>query len=124
MVNTGNKTITHNNAKGTSLDDRFAPILTQIRQDLLNRGYSSKEQQQPFTNPSAKEFAGVNDSIDANDKDRFGTYLEQAKILNSDKTILTNDEILAIKPFTGNDTKPRIAVASEHTDPVFFSKMI
>jgi hypothetical protein len=50
--------------------------------------------------------------------------LEQVKTLNSDKTILTNDEILAIKPFTGDDTRPRIAVASEHTDPVFFSKMI
>jgi len=37
---------------------------------------------------------------------------------------LTNAEILALSPFTGNDTRPRIAVASEHTDPVFFSKMI
>ena len=41
LVDTGDKTITHNNAKGTSLDDRFAPALTQIRQDLLNKGYSA-----------------------------------------------------------------------------------
>ena len=63
-------------------------------------------------------------SLNQNDTDQFGTPSEQASTLNSDKTILTNAEILALHPFTGNDTKPRIAVASEHTDPAFFSKMI
>lgn len=63
-------------------------------------------------------------SVNQNDTDQFGTPSEQAATLNSDKTILTNAEILALHPFTGNDTRPRIAVASEHTDPAFFSKMI
>lgn len=63
-------------------------------------------------------------SLNQNDVDQFGTNSQQAATLNSDKTILTNAEILALHPFTGNDTKPRIAVASEHTDPAFFSKMI
>lgn len=45
LVDTGDKIITHNNAKGESLDNRFAPILTQIRQELTDEGYSSKEQQ-------------------------------------------------------------------------------
>lgn len=54
----------------------------------------------------------------------YGSPEEQLRVLNSDNTILTNDEILALKPFTGNDIRPRIAVASEHTDPAFFAKQI
>jgi len=64
------------------------------------------------------------DSVESVEQDRFGTQKEQLATLNSNKTILTNSEILALRPFTGNDTKPRIAVASEHTDPVFYSKML
>lgn len=52
------------------------------------------------------------------------TYKENVETLESDKTILSNEEILKLKPFTGNDKAPRIAVASEHTDPVFFAKKI
>lgn len=47
------------------------------------------------------------------------TYKENVATLESDKTILSNEEILKLRPFTGNDKAPRIAVASEHTDPVF-----
>lgn len=71
-----------------------------------------------------KHVDGGSNTSNQNDTDQFGTPSEQASTLNSDKTILTNAEILALHPFTGNDTKPRIAVASEHTDPAFFSKMI
>lgn len=52
------------------------------------------------------------------------TYKENVETLESDKTILSNEEILKLKPFTGNDKAPRIAVASERTDPVFFAKKI
>lgn len=52
------------------------------------------------------------------------TYKENIETLESDKTILSNEEILRLRPFTGNDKAPRIAVASEHTDPVFFAKKI
>lgn len=52
------------------------------------------------------------------------TYKENIATLESDKTILSNEEILKLRPFTGNDKAPRIAVASEHTDPVFFAKKI
>lgn len=52
------------------------------------------------------------------------TYKENIETLESDKTILSNEEILKLRPFTGNDKAPRIAVASEHTDPVFFAKKI
>lgn len=102
LTNTGNSTITHKNQQGVEQDNgRFSSILTKIRDEFK-----------------------TNNSSSTSDVERFGTTEEQHKTLNSNKTILTNSEILALHPFTGNDTKPRIAVASEHTDPVFFSKMI
>ena len=56
-------------------------------------------------------------------KDTHNVSYEQAqKTISSTNTILTNEEILALHPFTGSDTHPRIAVASEKTDPVFFAK--
>lgn len=58
-------------------------------------------------------------------KDTHNVSYEQAqKIISSPNTILTNEEILALHPFTGSDTHPRIAVASEKTDPAFFAKQI
>lgn len=58
-------------------------------------------------------------------KDTHNVSYEQAqKTINSSNTILTNEEILALHPFTGSDTHPRIAVASEKTDPVFFAKYL
>lgn len=56
-------------------------------------------------------------------KDTHNVSYEQAqKTISSPNTILTNEEILALHPFTGSDTHPRIAVASEKTDPAFFAK--
>lgn len=52
------------------------------------------------------------------------TYKENVATLESDKTILSNEEILKLRPFTGDDKAPRIAVAFEHTDPAFFAKDI
>lgn len=58
-------------------------------------------------------------------KDTHNVSYEQAqKTISSPNTILTNEEILALHPFTGDDTHPRIAVASEKTDPVFFAKYL
>lgn len=58
-------------------------------------------------------------------KDTHNVSYEQAqKIISSPNTILTNEEILALHPFTGSDAHPRIAVASEKTDPVFFAKQL
>lgn len=58
-------------------------------------------------------------------KDTHNVSYEQAqKTISSHNTILTNEEILALHPFTGSDTHPRIAVASEKTDPVFFAKYL
>ncbi len=52
------------------------------------------------------------------------SYQQAQKTLSSPNTILTNEEILALHPFTGSDTHPRIAVASEKTDPAFFAKQL
>lgn len=58
-------------------------------------------------------------------KDTHNVSYEQAqKAISSPNTILTNEEILALHPFTGSDTHPRIAVASEKTDPAFFAKQL
>lgn len=58
-------------------------------------------------------------------KDTHNVSYEQAqKTMSSPNTILTNEEILALHPFTGSDTHPRIAVASEKTDPAFFAKQL
>lgn len=58
-------------------------------------------------------------------KDTHNVSFEYAKkIISSPNTILTNEEILALHPFTGSDTHPRIAVASEKTDPAFFAKQL
>ena len=58
-------------------------------------------------------------------KDTHNVSYEQAqKTISSPNTILANEEILALHPFTGSDTHPRIAVASEKTDPAFFAKQL
>lgn len=58
-------------------------------------------------------------------KDTHNVSYEQAqKTISSPNTILTNEEILALHPFTCSDTHPRIAVASEKTDPAFFAKQL
>lgn len=58
-----------------------------------------------------------------NDPTNFNGATESKGIIESDKTILTNQELIKLRPYTGTDN-PRIAVASEHTDPVFFAKRI
>lgn len=63
--------------------------------------------------------------INTENKDTHNVSYEQAqKTISSPNTILTNEEILALHPFTGSDTHPRIAVASEKTDPAFFAKQL
>lgn len=63
--------------------------------------------------------------VSAEYKDTHNVSFEQAqKTISSPNTILTNEEILALHPFTGSDTHPRIAVASEKTDPAFFAKQL
>ena len=101
-------------------DDKSKVALKAI-EDVFNKTQAELSNIETSTdNNSSSEQVSLNQ----NDTDQFGTISQQVSTLNSDKTILTNAEILALHPFTGNDTKPRIAVASEHTDPVFFSKMI
>ena len=69
------------------------------------------------------EVTDINNTNETNnDPINFNNNKQSQEIINSDKTILTNEELRLIRPYTGNN--PRIAVASEHTDPVFFSKKI
>ena len=67
----------------------------------------------------------TNGKLGAKKKSTYENIIkEDVDTIQSDNTILSNDEILKLRPFTGNDKAPRIMVASELTDPVFFSKMI
>lgn len=59
-----------------------------------------------------------NTKNNANDSERFAGVEESEKTINSDKTILSNEE-LAYWNKKGVDKKPRILVGSERTDPAF-----
>lgn len=65
------------------------------------------------------EFNGKN-----NPQENFNGPKESQEVLESPNTILSNKELLKLKPYTGSDTHPRIAVASEHADPAFFAQQI
>lgn len=65
----------------------------------------------------------INNSVNTdNDPVNFNDASSSKAIISSDATILTNEELRKLKPFVGNN--PRIGVASEYTDPAFFSKQI
>lgn len=63
------------------------------------------------------------DNTVQNDAQRFNSPKEDKQVLNSKKTILSNEE-LAIWNEAGVGENPRILVASERTDPAFHVKQI
>lgn len=91
---------------------------SQIRETIRN-AFKYPTQQSLFT----EEQTDINNTPETNnDPVNFSSAEESKVVIASDKTILTNEELNQLKPFTGD--KPRIAVASEYTDPAFFSKQI
>lgn len=93
---------------------RFAELDMAEKHVINRRSYSAR---MDIAQTQAVQFDDTVDNVG-------NTYKENVATLESDKTILSNEEILKLKPFAGNDKAPRIAVASEHTDPVFFAKKI
>lgn len=76
-----------------------------------------------FEYSKPQETQDVNNSANTdNDPTNFNDLSSSKAIISSDTTILTNEELRKLKPFVGNN--PRIGVASEYTDPAFFSKQI
>lgn len=76
-----------------------------------------------FEYSKPQETQDVNNSANTdNDPTNFNDLSSSKAIISSDATILTNEELRKLKPFIGNN--PRIGVASEYTDPAFFSKQI
>lgn len=69
--------------------------------------------------PDTSEFNGKN-----NPQENFNGPKESQEVLESPNTILSNKELLKLKPYTGSDTNPRIAVASEHSDPAFIANQL
>lgn len=79
--------------------------------------------QQTVKTQQATALQDVNNSANTdNDPTNFNDLSSSKAIISSDATILTNEELRKLKPFVGNN--PRIGVASEYTDPAFFSKQI
>lgn len=76
-----------------------------------------------FEYSKPQETQDINNSANTdNDPANFNNASSSKAIISSDATILTNEELRKLKPFVGNN--PRIGVASEYTDPAFFSKQI
>lgn len=76
-----------------------------------------------FEYSRSQETQDINNSANTdNDPVNFNDASSSKAIISSDATILTNEELRKLKPFVGNN--PRIGVASEYTDPAFFSKQI
>ena len=76
-----------------------------------------------FEYSKPQETQDINNSANTdNDPANFNDASSSKAIISSDATILTNEELRKLKPFVGNN--PRIGVASEYTDPAFFSKQI
>lgn len=76
-----------------------------------------------FEYSKSQALQDVNNSANTdNDPTNFNDLSSSKAIISSDATILTNEELRKLKPFVGNN--PRIGVASEYTDPAFFSKQI
>ena len=113
-------------ATGKVLTDKFANTrVSQARalSDILNHLPTNKSKVQT-NDENIVQQDNPNKEGDYIDVQHNGTIQEQIQTIQSNKTILSNQEILQLKPYTGSDTRPRIAVASEHTDPAFFSKRI
>ena len=105
LLATGNATLTHNPADA-EWSTAFPKILMEVRDELRSTDKSN-----------------INNTENTdNDPVNFASNEESVNTINSAKTILTNEEARKLRPFVGD--MPRIAVASEHTDPVLFSKKI
>lgn len=88
---------------------------------LANIQQTVKTQQ--ATEPLSYQEQDINNSANTdNDPANFNDASSSKAIISSNATILTNEELRKLKPFVGNN--PRIGVASEYTDPAFFSKQI
>lgn len=76
-----------------------------------------------FEYSRSQETQDINNSANTdNDPANFNDASSSKAIISSNATILTNEELRKLKPLVGNN--PRIGVASEYTDPAFFSKQI
>lgn len=73
--------------------------------------------------PGHSAYSGINNNgTSMNDESNFNDTEESKNVLQSQKTILSNKELVKLRPYVG--TYPRIAVASEYSDPAFFAKKI
>ena len=126
LLSTGNSTLTHlREREGSRWRTEFPRILMEVRGELRQQNAVSLQNQDNNQDNQQNIQSQVIDNTDNtnNDPVNFSTTQESIQTIESDKTILSNEELRKIRPYTGTGM-PRIAVASEHTDPVFFSQRI
>lgn len=104
-----------------SYQERVKDYQTQKGEADAEAAYQQYLDNFEYSKPQALQ--DVNNSANTdNDPTNFNDLSSSKAIISSDATILTNEELRKLKPFVGNN--PRIGVASEYTDPAFFSKQI
>ena len=120
LVDTGDRIIKHQNAKGVEMDKRFAPALTQIRQELIDEGYAPRTAKQQI-NLSQK--ASQNPSTDSskkyyyyNSKPLGGVSVSELKTLmkHIKSFVVTSD-----MPGEGTDSTTQYIPYSEYKDSYF-----
>lgn len=84
--------------------------------------FSAYKQMQEFSDAINKAIIDLNNLGGFDDPQRFGTPSESEETLSSEKTILSNEEL---KYWNSKGIEnPRILVASERTDPAFWTKEV
>ena len=111
----GAKVTTHSTRK--ALDD-IRKIIKDNNRLLRVNSISTREALSIINNENRKRQLEVNNS--ENTSTESNDMTEAKEVMSSDKTILSNDELKYWNEH-GVTGKPRIMVASEHSDPAFYS---
>ena len=128
--NTNKSILPANNNKSYNLPSSFVKNTSFILKDEANYVGEIENLENILLGPSTSNTNVVdNKNVDINNTDNtnndpvnFNNVKASKVIIERPKTILTNEELNKLKPFVGS--KPRIACASEMTDPAFHSKTI
>jgi predicted NAD-dependent protein-ADP-ribosyltransferase YbiA (DUF1768 family) len=107
LLATGNAILTHTHDK-SKWGTEFPIILMEVRDELRSWQYN-------------REFNNAENN--ANDVERFADIQESEQTISSEKTILSNKELVYWNS-QGVGKMPRILSASERTDPAFHVKEI
>lgn len=110
LLATGNATLTHTQDKG-KWGTEFPRLLMEVRDELRNETQSTQQ------HDDNQQVQDVKDTVDIRSVDATIQTIE------GKKDEFSKEERQSIKSILG-DTRPKVLVASEHTDPVWHAKAI